>query len=125
MKQKHIDFCEIYLANGYNAAQAYKAAYPHTDQTQSAYRLLKRDDVVAYLEQRRKELYEERLITAETVATELAKMAFSPNTDEIFTYSHKLKALELIQKQFGFQTQKIEAEVKQQVLFEGELDLED
>lgn len=124
MKQKHIDFCEEYLANGYNAKAAYKAIYK-TKEARYAYVLLKRPEVKEYIDTRIKELYEEKQVRAETIATELAYVAFTKDLNESITCANKLKALELLQKQLGLQTQKMEADIKQAVVFEGEDLLED
>lgn len=124
MKQKHIDFCEEYLANGYNAKAAYRAIYK-SKEARYAYVLLKRPEVKEYLDTRIKELYEEKQVRAETIATELAHVAFTKDLNETITCSNKLKALELLQKQLGLQTQKMEADIKQAVIFEGEDLLED
>ena len=124
MKQKHIDFCEEYLANGYNAKAAYRAIYK-SKEARYAYVLLKRPEVKEYLDTRIKELYEEKQVRAETIATELANVAFTKDLNENITCTNKLKALELLQKQLGLQTQKMEADIKQAVVFEGEDLLED
>lgn len=124
MKQKHLDFCEEYLANGYNARAAYKTIY-QTNEVRYAYILLKRPEVKEYIDMRIKELFEEKQVRAETIATELAYVAYTRDFGEDVTCANKLKALELLQKQLGLQTQKMEANVKQAVIFEGEDLLED
>ena len=55
------------------------------------------------------DIYEAKMISAETIASELA-IAFQRRESLKDDYSEgtKLKALELLQKQLGLQTQKIE-----------------
>ena len=124
MKDRHKEFADTYLANGYNAKAAYRAIYK-SKEARYAYVLLKRPEVKEYLDTRIKELYEEKQVRAETIATELAHVAFTKDLNESITCANKLKALELLQKQLGLQTQKMEADIKQAVVFEGEDLLED
>ena len=124
MTSQQKQFCENYLANGYNATKAYFDAYPDANKNNSKpsypFQLLKRDDVKEYIYNRKKEIYESLNIDAERIAQELAEMAFAAKGDEVYSASVKLKALELLQKQFGLQNQKIET--KQEII---EVGLED
>lgn len=124
MTAQQKQFCEIYLANGYNATQAYFDAFPNASRTNKKpsypYRLLAHPEIKAYLAERRKEIYDSLNIDAERIAQELADMAFAAKGDEIYSANVKLKALELLQKQFGLQNQKIES--KQEII---EISLED
>ena len=124
MTSQQRQFCENYLANGYNAVQAYFDAFPDADKNNPKpsypYVLMKKPEIKAYIDNRRKEIYESLNIDAERIAQELADMAFAAKGDEKYSASVKLKALELLQKQFGLQNQKIET--KQEII---EVSLED
>lgn len=118
------DFCEEYLSNGCNALAAYFAAFPKAKKENRKpsypYTLLKKPEIKEYIEARRTEIYEAYNIDANHIAEELASMAFAEKGDSIYTANVKLKALELLQKQFGLQNQKIET--KQEII---EVSLED
>lgn len=124
MTAQQKQFCENYLANGYNVVKAYFDAFPDADRTNPKpsypYVLFKKPEIRKYIDDRRKEIYESMNIDAERIAQELADMAFAAKGDENYSASVKLKALELLQKQFGLQNQKIET--KQEII---EVSLED
>lgn len=124
MTSQQRQFCENYLANGFNATRAYFDAYPDANKKNPKpsypYQLLKKEEIKEYINSRKKEIYDSLNIDAERIAQELADMAFAAKGDEIYSATIKLKALELLQKQFGLQNQKIEA--KQEII---EIGLED
>lgn len=124
MTSQQKQFCENYLANGYNVVQAYFDAFPDADKNNPKpsypYVLMKKPEIKTYIDNRRKEIYESLNIDAERIAQELADMAFAAKGDEKYSASVKLKALELLQKQFGLQNQKFET--KQEII---EVSLED
>ena len=124
MNEKYKLFAETYLANGYNAREAYFTAFPNADKSNKGpsypYTLLKKPEIKAYIDKRRKEIYESLNIDANRIAQEIASIAFAQKGDEVYNTTNKLKALELLQKQFGLQNQKIEA--KQEII---EVSLED
>ena len=118
MTQPQINLCETYLSNGNNALDAYFAAFPNADKTNRRpsypYTLLKKPEIKEYIEKRRGEIYDSLNIDANRIANEIASIAFAEKGDDIYTVNAKLKALELLQKQFGLQNQKIET--KQEVI---------
>ena len=117
LTERYKRFCEEYVANGYNASLAYQTTHPNVTAktaSNSGYRLLKRQDIRDYITEIQKERVEALNITAERLLEELSKMAFAEKGDDDYTASIKLKALELIQKQLGLQSQKIEANVNQE-----------
>lgn len=124
MTSQQRQFCENYLANGFNATKAYFDAFPAADKNNPKpsypFQLLKKPEIKEYIDSRKKEIYESLNIDAERIAQELADMAFAEKGDEIYSANVKLKALELLQKQFGLQNQKIES--KQEII---EISLED
>lgn len=105
-------FAEHYLANGYNALNAYYEAFPGSKDKPGKpaypYTLLKNPEVAEYIEKRRKEIYDSLNVDAMRVAQELATIAFCEKGDEVYTVNAKLKALELLSKNLGLQTQKTE-----------------
>lgn len=118
-------FCEEYIANGYKPLPAYFKAYgekPHNPNPTYPYDLLRFPQVKAYIKRRREEIYESLNIDAIRIAQELADMAFAAKEDEIYIPTVKLKALELLSKNLGLQTQRIENSSVIEVTLEDELD---
>ena len=109
MTEKQKLFAETYLANGFNAREAYYTVFGGTKtnkQPSYPYRLLKQPEISQYIEKRRTEIYESLNIDATRVMQEIAEIAFMP-TDEK-NINAKLKALELLSKNLALQTQKVE-----------------
>ena len=108
-------FCQEYVANNYVGKTAYMKAYPNAKPKSAqveASRLLKRQDIKDYISEIQKERFEALNITAERIGEELAKMAFA-DFDENNSATTKQKALELLGKQIGLYTTKLEADVQQ------------
>lgn len=106
-KQKK--FVEEY-ARTYNATQSYLTAYPNASYDTAkatGHKLLKDQRVKDYLTQLEKEAFEANRINYERIANELAEMAFNKETAE----NIRLRAIDLLQKQLGLQTQKVDANV--------------
>ena len=106
-------FCHEYVSNGYVASRAYEKIYQTTPENarSNAYKVFKKPQIKEYIGALQKEIFDASSITAERVAMKLAEIAFSPKDDNFYSASAQLKALDLLQKQFGLQKQKIEAEV--------------
>lgn len=114
MTEKQKLFAENYLANGYNALNAYYEAFPEKAEKKNKkpsypYTLLKEPEVAEYIKKRREEIYESLNVDAIRVAQELATVAFAPKGDDIYNVNAKLKALELLSKNLGLQIQKMES----------------
>lgn len=109
MTEKQKLFAENYLANGFNAMEAYRSAFGQTEiKTPSyPYKLLKNKEVADYIQKRREEIYESLNIDAIRVMQEIADIAFEPRNDK--NISAKLKALDLLSKNLSLQTQKVES----------------
>lgn len=129
INKKQQDFIMEYISNGFNAVQAYQAAYPtstYATARTNAYKLLANKEIKAEIERQVKMILEAKHITAERVLLEIADIAFALKGDEVYDVKAKLKALELLQKQMGLQTtnSNINATIEP-VIFEGEDTLED
>ena len=109
MTQKQKFFAENYLANGFNARDAYYSAFGENGNKQPSYpyTLLKNKEISDYIQKRREEIYESLNIDATRVMQEIADIAFEPRNDK--NVASKLKALELLSKNLSLQTQKIES----------------
>lgn len=114
LTKKERAFCEEFVANGGNASRAYFAAYdcPSMENARKAYcKVFRKERVKAYIKELQKEAFENACINAERVALKLADIAFAGKGDEYYQASSQLKALDLLQKQLGLQTQKVEADI--------------
>lgn len=114
LSPKERAFCEAYVES-YNAVDAYLKAYDtnNIDTAKSnSYQVLKRPRVKEYIKQLQKEAFERAMITPERVANKLSDIAFSAKDDTYYNTTAQLKALDLLQKQLGLQTQKIDANVE-------------
>lgn len=124
MTEKQKLFAENYLANGFNAREAYYSAFGENSNKQPSYpyTLLKNKEIAAYVEKRRKEIYESLNIDATRVMSEIAEIAFEPRNEKNITA--KLKALELLSKNLSLQTVKTESkDVIEVTLVEDETDV--
>ena len=118
-------FVEEYVANHYNATQAYVTVYGVSDTVarSKACQVLKKPEVKEYMKEVQKERTEQLNITADRVLSELASIAFAPKGDKDIPAAAKNKALELIQKQIGAQAPtKVEADINSQVVFIDDTD---
>lgn len=109
MTEKQKLFAENYLANGFNARDAYYSSFGSNANKSPSYpyTLLKNDEIAAYIKSRREEIYNSLNIDATRVMQEIADIAFEPRNDK--NVAAKLKALELLSKNLSLQTQKIES----------------
>lgn len=109
MSPKQRLFCEEYLANGMNAAAAYRKIYNKEQDHGYAWQLMKKPEVKEYIEARRKEMYDTYNIDAMRVMEEIAHIAFDDvSPEEKMCYTYKLKALELLSKNLNLQQVKTE-----------------
>lgn len=107
-------FCEEYVKNGYNGMQAYLTASPNcTPETanRAASKLIrKNDEVIKYIKELQQEQFKRACITPERVAMKLAEIAFAEKGDDYYNSNAQLKALDLLQKQYGWQQQTLNIE---------------
>ena len=113
-------FCEEYVSNGYHLVEAYMKAFGCSYEVANAnqWKLMKKDTIKNYI----KEIQTERFEALGMNANRIAKMLTDIATDPEASRTEQMKALELLQKQMGLQTQKVEAEVKTTTI---QVDLED
>lgn len=113
LTKKEKQFCEEFVENGCNASRAYCAAYGCSieDARKRYCKTFRKQEVKEYINQLQKEAFANACINAERVALKLGEIAFSDKTDEHYTASAQLKALDLLQKQLGLQKQHIEADL--------------
>lgn len=107
-------FCREFIACKYNAGKAYEKVYAtkkNDTARAGAVRLMKMPEIKERISQLEKEIFEENHITPEHIANELSEMAFGEDTPQ----NIKLKALDLLQKQTGLQTQKVQAELNNNI----------
>ena len=110
-------FCEAYV-ECYDIKKAYLKAYDtsnvDTARTNGS-QVLKRQRVKDYIAQLQKEAFERAMITPERIANKLADIAFAEKGDKEYDSKAQLKALDLLQKQMGLQTQKVDANVSTEI----------
>lgn len=114
LSERDEKFCRIYIANNFNAVEAYQATHENANiETcrSNGYRTLKRPAIKARIDELLKEAYEAACLTPERLALKLRDMCFAAKDDEYYTPNIQLKALDLLQKQLGVQKQQIKAEV--------------
>lgn len=122
LNEKQMKFCREYISCNYNATAAYLKVYDEEGKmsrevaASGACKLMSRQYIKDYIAELQKEAFEAAAISAERVALKLAEIAFSEKSDEDYAASAKLKALDLLQKQLGLQTQKVEADVSQDIV---------
>lgn len=101
-------FCYEYLANGFNATQAYYKAYPeaktyNTASTMSS-KLLKKPEIKSFIDKLVSERFEALNINSEKIINKLAEIAFSPKGDEYYSAQAQLKALETLTKVYSLES---------------------
>lgn len=119
LTNKQIAFCEEYVANGYNAIEAYRVAYPSSCENSlrsNPYQLLQNPKVKVYIRKLQSERFEALNISADRIAVKLAEIAFADKKDVDYNAQAQLKALDLLQKQLGLQNQKIEMNGEQKIV---------
>ena len=117
LNEKQKMWCDEYLANGYNATAAYKKIYgatPNSDK--NAYALKVKPHVQEYIQTRLAEIVGPKEEIIEKMARKLSEVAFEDAKSEDIALQHQLKALELLGKQLGVYTTKVEANIRNYVI---------
>lgn len=116
LTDRNKEFAREYIANHYNGTQAYLKVYEcsYENAVRKAWSLVRKPEVQEYIKELQKERVEALNISADRLLEELAQMAFAEKGDEDYPANIKVRALDLLQKQMGLQSQKIEANVNQE-----------
>lgn len=104
-------FCKEYLANGMKLSEAYMSAYPNANAktaNKNSWKLINSQAIKDRIRELQHERFEALSINADSIANQLKEIAMAEDA----SYSEKMRALELIQKQLGLQTQKVDAKVE-------------
>lgn len=107
-------FVAEYIANGFVASKAYRVAYPNANPNTvqgQAHKVPKRPAVRKAIMDAMKEHLGDFDELAAKALIKLEQVAFAEKGDEYYTAASQLKALELMQKQLGLQTQNIKAQM--------------
>lgn len=147
LTEKQKAFCDYYIET-LNATESYKRAYPNVTKQRTAEsagnRLLSNVEVKKYIDDKLKEIQSNRIAKAEEVLEYLTKVIRDEEREEVvvtintgdfqsevrkvdkkLSAKDKIKAAELLGKRYRLFTEKVEANVDQVVIFEGEDELED
>lgn len=137
-------FAECYIETGNATESARKAGYKGKNLNRIASENLSKLDIKSYIDEKMKELESQRIAKAEEVLEYLTRVLRGEETEQVVVTENigdfmseakvvdkeisakdKIKAAELLGKRYRLFTDKIEADVNQIVVFEGEDDLED
>ncbi|MDK0734984.1 terminase small subunit [Clostridium perfringens] len=137
-------FAEYYIETGNATEAARKAGYKGKNLNRIASENLSKLVIKNYIDEKMKELESKRIAKAEEVLEYLTRVLRGEETEQVVVTENigdfmseakvvdkeisakdKIKAAELLGKRYRLFTDKIEADVHQTVVFEGEDDLED
>ncbi|UYO61823.1 terminase small subunit [Acetobacterium wieringae] len=147
MTEKQKRFADEYLID-LNATRAYKAAYPNVKKdsvaAQAASRMLRNVKVKSYIDERMEEIKTDKTANAQEVLEYLTAVMRNEITEEVVvvesigdfqtkaktiekdcSVKDRNKAAELLGKRYRLFVDKVESDVNQVVIFEGENELED
>lgn len=119
-------FADYYIETGNQTEAARRAGYkqPHVQGNQNLDKL----SIKQYIDARMKEIESKRIASADEVLQYLTKVMRGEEKDQFdldASLQDRTKAAELLGKRYRLFTDKIEAEVQQQVVFVDESKLED
>ena len=121
MTEKQKRFCDEYLIS-LNATQAaIKAGYSPEGAGRNADRMMKNDEIKAYISERLEQLHSERTATAAEVMEFLTEVMRNEDEGSV----SRLKAAELLGKRFGLFTDKVNVEGNIPVVIAGGEDIAD
>ena len=137
-------FAEYYIETGNATESAIKAGYSKKTARVIGQENLLKPALKSYIDEKMKELESKRIAKAEEVLEYLTRVLRGEETEQVVVTENigdfmseakvvdkevsakdKIKAAELLGKRYRLFTDKIEADVNQTVVFEGEDDLED
>ena len=109
---KHMNFAEEYIRNGYIAVDAYAFAFPkanHTTCLRNGSALAKRPDVKEYIDARIEENRRKFDVSREEIIKEIKELIIDAKTDK--DRKSIFKALDMLNKMASNYIQKVEAKV--------------
>ncbi|MDZ4991911.1 terminase small subunit [Clostridium perfringens] len=137
-------FAEYYIETGNATESAVRAGYSKKTARVIGQENLLKPALKSYIDEKMKELEDKRIAKAEEVLEYLTRVLRGEETEQVVVTENigdfmseakvvdkeisakdKIKAAELLGKRYRLFTDKIEADVNQTVVFEGEDDLED
>ncbi|EIF2086670.1 terminase small subunit [Clostridium perfringens] len=137
-------FAEYYIETGNATESAIKAGYSKKTARVIGQENLLKPALKSYIDEKMKEIESKRIAKAEEVLEYLTRVLRGEETEQVVVTENigdfmseakvvdkelsakdKIKAAELLGKRYRLFTYKIEADVNQTVIFEGEDDLED
>ncbi|MFR8734734.1 MAG: terminase small subunit [Clostridium perfringens] len=137
-------FAEYYIETGNATQSAVKAGYSKKTARVIGQENLLKPALKSYIDEKMKELESKRIAKAEEVLEYLTRVLRGEETEQVVVTENigdfmseakvvdkeisakdKIKAAELLGKRYRLFTDKIEANINQTVVFEGEDDLED
>lgn len=130
LSEKQKAFCDYYLESG-NASESYKMAYKCGNDTTArtnASKNLQKPTIKLYLDEKLKEIEDKRIAKPIEVLQYLTKVMRGEEKDQFdldAPLNERTRAAELLGKRYRLFVDKVEADVNQTVIFEGESDLED
>lgn len=146
MKEQYKIFCDTYLQT-FNASISYAKAFPLAGESTcmvNGCKLLKKQEIQEYLKERFKQASNDRIASVQEVLETLTRTLRQEAKEEVIVNKfvgdgiseveivekkpclrEVLKAAELLGKRYALFTDKVEADVKQAVIFVGEDELED
>ena len=141
LNEKHKAFCDFYIES-LNATESYKKVYEcsyNTARTNGA-RLLTNANIKKYIDEVMSAKDESRIASQDEILQILTDIARGITEEEVVQFSQlgeelrttrkptikdRMRASELLGKRYRMWIDKVEANVNQQVIFEGENELED
>lgn len=144
LTSKQKAFAEYYIETGNATEAARKAGYKGKNLNRIASENLTKLDIKNYIDGKMKELEDQRIAKADEVLKYLTRVIRGEETEQVVVIENigdfmsearvinkelsakdKIKAAELLGKRYRLFTDKIEANVTETVIFEGENELED
>lgn len=105
---KEILICEEYFINGFNKTKAYQKGYPNY-KGKSIYvescKYFSKPHIKEYIENRLREIIQSSETITNKLITQLEYDCFERECDEVFTYNHKQKSMEMLIKLIKQQTE--------------------
>lgn len=105
IKPRHQAFVEEYLQNGQNATAAYQKLFKVTEKTAAVQgsKLIRKDNVIAYIKQKQQELADKVLITKQDIIQDLINLKQQCiNEGTPRAIQNALKTIEIINKMLGY-----------------------